>query len=72
MREKARRPGVVVERARGEPLVGDVEEGEVAVALAGVGDGGPLVAGRVDARGVVGAALKVEKKKVLFEVFFEE
>ena len=64
VREKARRPGVVVERARGESLIGDVEEREVAVAVAGVGDGRPLVPRRVDARRVVGAALRT------FEFFF--
>ena len=45
----------------GKALVGDVEEGQVALALAQVSDGLPLLGGGVHARGVVGAACAASK-----------
>lgn len=52
------RPGVVLQIARREALVRRIEKGEYAFALAQAGDFAPLVAGRVDARRVVGAGVQ--------------
>ena len=46
------------EKWTGAHLVGDVEEGQVALALAQVSDGAPLLPSRVDARRVVRAACR--------------
>lgn len=50
--------GVPVEVARGETLVGGVEEGEVALGGHDLGDLAPLGGRRVDAGGVVGAGVE--------------
>ena len=52
--------GVLVGVARGEALVGHVEEGKVVLLLDNVGDLLPLLLGRVDTGGVVGAGVKQE------------
>ena len=51
-------PVVLRETTRGEALVGAVEEGKVVASADSGGDGAPLVLGRVDARGVVGAGVE--------------
>lgn len=62
--EVADGPGVAGQVAGCEALVGAVEEGEeVAVARDG-GDGFPLVAGGVDACGVVGAGVQEDDAAV--------
>ena len=50
--------GVLVGVARSEALVGHVEEGVVVALLDGVGDLHPLLLGRVDTGGVVGAGVE--------------
>lgn len=56
--EVADGPGVAGEVAGGEALVGAVEEGEVVLLAQEGGDLLPLLLGRVDARGVVGAGVE--------------
>lgn len=52
--------GILVGVARGETLVGHVEEGVVASLLDGIADLPPLSLGRVDTSGVVGASVEQE------------
>lgn len=62
--EVVHRPGVIFEIAGGEALVGAVEEREM---VAGAEDGGqvfPLVAGGVDAGGVVGTGVEEDDAAV--------
>lgn len=56
--EVADGPRVVFEIARGEALVGAVEKGEVTLLAQEGGELCPLVTGRVDAGGVVGAGVQ--------------
>ena len=58
VREQAHGERVGFQRTAREPLVRDVEKRNQASFLDDVGDGGPLVARRVDARGVVRAAVQ--------------
>jgi hypothetical protein len=57
-REQPRRRGVRLQVARGEALVGHIEEGQQAARDAHVRDGGPLRRRGVHARGVVRAAVQ--------------
>lgn len=52
------RKGVLVGVAAGKALVGHVEEGEVVAILDSLGDLDPLLLGRVNAGGVVGASME--------------
>ena len=56
--EVADGPGVVLEIARCETLVGTVEEGEVLLGPDNVGDLHPLISRWVNTSGVVGASVK--------------
>lgn len=61
LRDKvSQRVRVLVGAARGEALVGHVEEGQVAARLDGVADGTPLLRRGIDAGGVVGAGVQQE------------
>lgn len=50
--------GILVSVSTGEALVGHVEKGVVAVLLDNIAQSAPLVLGRVDTSGVVGASVE--------------
>jgi hypothetical protein len=56
--EVAGSEGILVSVTAGETLVGHVEEGEVVLLLHDIADLAPLVLGRVDTSGVVGASVE--------------